>query len=1383
MDTCVKVLIAGYFGFANTGDELILNAMVRDFRANLPEIDITVISGNPQNTRKVHHVNAVGWDDVCRIADEMETCQLVVIGGGGVFHDYWGFDHSSILTSGHMGLSFYSSIAILAAIKGKPLMLFAVGVGPLQSEEGISIVRTIANQAVLITVRDEESQKILLSLGIAPEKISVTADPVFSHSFSENKIQAQPRDHLHAPVVGVVLRNWDVNVVPVLWEKEVASGLDSFLELHPSGRVLFVPFQNVKETLLDDFGIARRVQRLMAHSNQTSFISKSLTFAEKAGALSQCDILLGMRLHALILAIKYGIPAVGISYDPKVANLMSACKLNSFSIPISTLNSHILADSLEKAVTDGEKLKITLKRLSEKFAGKSVKNVQSALKIMRSQTDTQELQPEMVGLLSQASLELVRRDSTNQSRILELTEQVTSLTQNIDQQAALQNEQQARISFLDGELERLDRQISEMNSRNQALRDQMEEQNRALQLENRKLTDNILALEKTQQELKQENQGLSVENTKLKKEKRELSKEFIDTKKSSGAMIGELNQKIAEKDAVERNLTQELRNIKDSRGWKLLWGLWQIRHFLIPHGSARERAIRSVVLGFRKLKKKPVRSYGSSFKRIINKNGFVISRYAYPFLMYKKRREKTWKADLSSLKMKWQPGLVSIVLPVYNGEKYLTEAVKSILNQTYKNFELILVDDGSTDGSAGIADEYSRLEKRIRVLHQENQKLPQSLNNGFALASGEYLTWTSDDNRMKPDFLEKMVDALERHPAWDMVYANMDIIGDDGKYLTGVDWYAGYQNPYGSEHIRLPSDTAELNTWANNFIGGAFLYRSRVHHLLAGYDPAQFTREDYDYWMQVNALFNLKHVNFRTPVYDYRFHSSSLTHKDESLNITRDRKYLMVLDDFRRDFYLMPLVWIVDEPERGSREERIFREISGILDASGQVQLTHAEVEKLNLPHLWVPCIHLVISPDAGVKPAGKNPSEDRMLNVLICTSDQPLPERVDKNWDVCLALGSIKDPPRIKSGSHGWWAGDDLHVLLKAADIKARSLHLRRIEQATKPLPAGKIKISVIICTYGRNQVLERSLRAVADQTMPISDYEVLVVDNHPQNSHLPVLIDQIREEKFGEYPGHLRLIHCPITGLSFARNAGISEAGSEILLFLDDDSIACRDILAQYWKAFSIHPEAGVIGGHITLKRPEDCKMIWRDGWERYWSQFKTGFCEYTQVENWWEFPWGANWCARRMALMQIGGFRGRYGRRGNDFAGGEEIIAASLIQKLGYSIAVLPQSEVIHQVDPSRFSTTHLKRTINAGIQVNYQEQQDLYLPNESNMKTSIKQYMGTFGKLLSGLTRSTHDEKKAYLLEMQFFLSARTKLLLRQTADSLRRVRFLFPFLNP
>ncbi len=111
-----KVLIAGYYGFGNTGDEAILEAMINDFRILKPDISIIVVSGNPQETTNLHQVKSVPWSDIQEIIAAMKTCDLVILGGGGIFHDYWGFDKTTILTSNHIGISFYSSIALLSSI-------------------------------------------------------------------------------------------------------------------------------------------------------------------------------------------------------------------------------------------------------------------------------------------------------------------------------------------------------------------------------------------------------------------------------------------------------------------------------------------------------------------------------------------------------------------------------------------------------------------------------------------------------------------------------------------------------------------------------------------------------------------------------------------------------------------------------------------------------------------------------------------------------------------------------------------------------------------------------------------------------------------------------------------------------------------------------------------------------------------------------------------------------------------------------------------------------------------------------------------------------------------------------------------------------------------
>ncbi len=247
-----------------------------------------------------------------------------------------------------------------------------------------------------------------------------------------------------------------------------------------------------------------------------------------------------------------------------------------------------------------------------------------------------------------------------------------------------------------------------------------------------------------------------------------------------------------------------------------------------------------------------------------------------------------------------KPGLVSIVLPVYNGEAYLGEAIQSVMQQTYPVWELIIIDDGSTDKSLSVAREYEKEDERIRVVHQENQKLPRALNHGFSLAGGEFYTWISADNRFLPEFLATMVGELRKHKKADMVFGNQYLIDEKGERITGHGWF---ELPPKSGTVCFPPATILLNTVANNTIGAAFLYRAGCEAVLGGYSPYLFLLEDYDYFMRMNSLFHIRHISRREPVYEYRFHPDSLTAHDEDLKITASRPRLMEFDSYRRKCY------------------------------------------------------------------------------------------------------------------------------------------------------------------------------------------------------------------------------------------------------------------------------------------------------------------------------------------------------------------------------------------------------------------------------------------------------------------------------------------------
>lgn len=264
--------------------------------------------------------------------------------------------------------------------------------------------------------------------------------------------------------------------------------------------------------------------------------------------------------------------------------------------------------------------------------------------------------------------------------------------------------------------------------------------------------------------------------------------------------------------------------------------------------------------------------------------------------------------DLTRLEFPQEKGLVSVVLPVYNGGSMLDESVQSVLAQTFSNFELIIVDDGSTDRTPERADFWASQDARIHVLHQSNKKIPGALNAGFAMAKGEFLTWTSADNRMHPNFLEIMVRYLEQHPQTAMCFANMRVIDENGVPLVQNDWYPQEGSP---EVVSFPIRTAGLNVCGENTIGAAFLYRRAVPELLGGYDPCLYTVEDYDYWIRVQDFFSLEHIQNPAPVYDYRLHSSSLTARSKELHINEMRSRLMGVELARQEEILEPVCWLV----------------------------------------------------------------------------------------------------------------------------------------------------------------------------------------------------------------------------------------------------------------------------------------------------------------------------------------------------------------------------------------------------------------------------------------------------------------------------------------
>lgn len=252
-------------------------------------------------------------------------------------------------------------------------------------------------------------------------------------------------------------------------------------------------------------------------------------------------------------------------------------------------------------------------------------------------------------------------------------------------------------------------------------------------------------------------------------------------------------------------------------------------------------------------------------------------RRRYPQWTCLARPDETLNIDLEW--RKFNPSSeVSIVLPTYNGAKYICKSIESCLKQTFRKVELIIVDDGSTQDIPELIKVYQ--DPRIRYFrHDDNRGLSEALNTGFRNSVGEYLTWTSDDNYYTEDAIEEMVRFLQTYPEVDFVYAESYMI-DEGRKDQG---------------LRILRNKPVEGLKVDNYIGACFLYRRKVYEVIGEYNPQLPLVEDYDYWVRVSRQFKMQRL-FR-PLYHYRFHADALTSKHNREEVLEKIKLVQQLNN------------------------------------------------------------------------------------------------------------------------------------------------------------------------------------------------------------------------------------------------------------------------------------------------------------------------------------------------------------------------------------------------------------------------------------------------------------------------------------------------------
>lgn len=361
----MKVVISGFYGLGNTGDEAILESIVDNLRSEVPNIDITVFSLSPEQTAREHNVKTVyrAWrrENKEKIK-ALREADVLISGGGGLLQDTYP-------TKFLFGpLPYYLIIAMLAKICGARVMFFSQGIGPVTSTWGKFLMRRFANKADFITVRDQYSKDYLHDLGVTRPKTVVTADIVFAFQKKEDAACLQSLNLTGSEkLLAVSVRPWFEHRD---YEDKLASALDELIESDGVTPV-FVPMEGHH-----DVDASKRVLQKMKNESQCHLLAGDFTPNQYLNFIGGCEATVGLRLHSLIFSALTAVPHVGISYDKKVESLLKRSGMWEYSFRLEDLDRDQLVENTRYVLNNRAELSTKVAQNAAVMRNEAIENIE-----------------------------------------------------------------------------------------------------------------------------------------------------------------------------------------------------------------------------------------------------------------------------------------------------------------------------------------------------------------------------------------------------------------------------------------------------------------------------------------------------------------------------------------------------------------------------------------------------------------------------------------------------------------------------------------------------------------------------------------------------------------------------------------------------------------------------------------------------------------------------------------------------------------------------------------------------------------------------------------------------------------------------------------------
>lgn len=361
----IDVMISGYYGFRNSGDESILRAMVDSLRRERPNMRILVLSRNPKETRRVYGTEAINRFNFLKLLHLLRRTKLLISGGGSLIQD----------VTSNQSLIYYLSIIKAAKKRGAKVMLYANGIGPVNNLKNYKMVSKALNQVDLITLREESSLEELHRLGVTQPPAVVTADPAFVIPCASEEHIAEVMRRVGLPegkkYFCIAVRPWsklDKNFDRIL--AELTEYVTQKYDLMP----VFIPMQP-----LYDKEISNRILRKCKGGGLMfkDVYSSSILLGVTKGA----EFILAMRLHTLIYAAGAGTPVIGLAYDPKV-NAMMEYMGQKYMMDVSNMDLNVLKKYVDEILENKAEISRQLSAISAESKEKAEQNTAYVLQLI-----------------------------------------------------------------------------------------------------------------------------------------------------------------------------------------------------------------------------------------------------------------------------------------------------------------------------------------------------------------------------------------------------------------------------------------------------------------------------------------------------------------------------------------------------------------------------------------------------------------------------------------------------------------------------------------------------------------------------------------------------------------------------------------------------------------------------------------------------------------------------------------------------------------------------------------------------------------------------------------------------------------------------------------